>query len=204
MSSHAAEYRGYQILCEVHEVNRTGFWRARASIVLPGESDAQETVQTLDGSYFANQEQATDHLMAAAKNWINKRTQKENTNQSRAKKILIVEDHPDMRRLLSLELTVMGFEAITAQNGREGVEMAISEQPDLVLLDLMMPEMDGWNAARILRATPETKDIPILAETALANWKDLSSCMEAGCNDYLVKPFTYEELQQKISAFISG
>jgi CheY-like chemotaxis protein len=142
--------------------------------------------------------------MDTAKNWIDKRTEKENTPPARAKKILIVEDHPDMRRLLSMELTVMGFEPITAQNGSEGVARAISEKPDLVLLDLMMPEMDGWNAARILRTNPETKDIPILAETALADPKDLSSCMEAGCNDYLVKPFTYEELQRKISAFISA
>jgi two-component system, cell cycle response regulator DivK len=99
---------------------------------------------------------------------------------------------------------VMGFEPITAQNGREGVEKAVSEKPDLVLLDVLMPEMDGWNTARMLRAIPQTKDIPILAETALAAREDLDSCLQAGCNDYLVKPFTYDELQQKISAFISA
>jgi CheY-like chemotaxis protein len=62
--------------------------------------------------------------------------------------------------------------------------------------------MDGWDAARILRANPETKDIPIVAETALSDQRDLNSCLQAGCNDYLVKPFTYKDLQQKLRAFI--
>jgi CheY-like chemotaxis protein len=118
------------------------------------------------------------------------------------KKILIVEDHPDMRHLLSLELALMGFETITAQNGREGFEKAVSEKPDLVLLDIMMPEMDGREAARRLRAHPETKDIPIVAETALSREPELNSCLEAGCNDYLVKPFTLTDLEKKLRAFI--
>jgi CheY-like chemotaxis protein len=118
------------------------------------------------------------------------------------KKILIVEDHRDMRKLLSLEIKLMGFEPITAENGREGVEKALSEKPHLVLLDIMMPEMDGRDAVRILRANPETKDIPALAATALSGYSDLETCLEAGCNDYLVKPFTYKELEKKLRTFI--
>jgi CheY-like chemotaxis protein len=118
------------------------------------------------------------------------------------KKVLIVEDHPDMRRLLSLELELMGFEPITAQNGKEAVEKALSQKPHLVLMDILMPEMDGREAARILRANPETKDIPILAETALSRQTDLNSCLQAGCNDYLVKPFTYKDLEEKLRAFL--
>lgn len=118
------------------------------------------------------------------------------------KKILVIEDHPDMRKLLSLELEVMGFEPITAGNGKEGVEKAIAEKPNLVLLDILMPDMDGRQTARLLRANPETKDIPIVAETALSNQKDLNSCLEAGCNDYLVKPFTYKDLEKKLQRLL--
>ncbi len=106
------------------------------------------------------------------------------------KRILVVEDHPDMRKLLSLELELMGFEPITARSGKEGIEKAISEKPYLVLLDIFMPDMDGRDAARILRANPETKDIRIVAETALSSPRDLNSCLQAGCDDCLVKPFT--------------
>jgi CheY-like chemotaxis protein len=203
MPNDAAEYRGYRIIWDVREVNSTGFWRASATIVAPRNLKRNEMIHILDGSYFASQEEATVYVIGAVKAWIDKAIEKETVAQPRVKKILIVEDHPDTRRLLSLELTVMGFEPITAQNGREGVEKALSEKPDLVLLDVMMPEMDGWDAARILRANPETKDIPILAETALSDRKDLNTCLQAGCDDYLVKPFTYQELRQKINAFIT-
>lgn len=118
------------------------------------------------------------------------------------KKVLIIEDHPDMRQLLSLEIQLMGFEAITAENGREGVEKAISEKPDLVLLDIMMPYMDGCEAARIIRANPQTKDIPLIAETALFRQIDLNTCLQAGCNDYIVKPFTHKDLEEKLRAYL--
>ena len=118
------------------------------------------------------------------------------------KKILIVEDNPDMRKLLNLELELMGFEPILAGGGKEGIEKAISEKPHLVLLDIFMPDMDGRDTARILRRNPETKDIPIVAEMALSDRKDLSNCLRAGCNDYLVKPFSYKDLEEKLHGFI--
>jgi len=118
------------------------------------------------------------------------------------KKILIVEDHADMRELLTWQIELMGFMPITAKHGKDGVEKAIAEKPNLILMDIMMPGMDGWAAARALRANPETKDIPILAATALFRDSDLKSCLEAGCNGYIVKPFTFQELQQKLREFI--
>ena len=117
-------------------------------------------------------------------------------------KILVVEDHPDMLDLLITELKLMGYQAIPARNGKEGLEKALEEKPDLILMDIMMPGMDGWEATRALRAKPESHDIPILAETALFRESDLRSCVEAGCDDYLVKPFTYEELQGKLKQFL--
>ena len=118
-------------------------------------------------------------------------------------KILIVEDHADMRELLTWQIELMGFTPIPAKHGKEGIEKAIAEKPDLVLMDIMMPGMDGWQAVRELRAHPETKGIPILAATALFRDSDLKTCLEAGCNGYIVKPFTFQELQGKLREFIS-
>ena len=118
------------------------------------------------------------------------------------KKVLIVEDHADMRELLTWQIELMGLLPIPAKHGKEGVDKAISEQPDLILMDIMMPGMDGWAAARELRANPQTKNIPILAATALFRDSDLKSCLDAGCNAYIVKPFTFQELQGKVREFI--
>jgi len=113
------------------------------------------------------------------------------------KKILIVEDHADMRELLTWQIELMGFMPIPAKHGKEGVEKAVAEQPNLILLDIMMPGMDGWEAARTLRANPETKDIPILAATALFRDSDLKSCLDAGCNGYIVKPLHFRSCREK-------
>ena len=83
-------------------------------------------------------------------------------------KVLLVEDHPDIRRVLRVQLEWMGLTVILAKNGKEGFDTAIAEKPDLILMNSMMPEMDGWQANRVLRANPETKDIPILAATAMS------------------------------------
>jgi CheY-like chemotaxis protein len=119
------------------------------------------------------------------------------------KKILVVEDHADMRELLAWQIELMGYVPITARLAKEGIEKAVAEQPDLILMDVMMPEMDGREAVRELRARPETKDIPILAATALFRTTDLKSCLDAGCNGTIVKPFTFQELQVKLREFIS-
>ena len=118
------------------------------------------------------------------------------------KKILVVEDHADMRELLAWQIELMGYVPITARLAKEGIEKAVAEQPDLILMDVMMPEMDGREAVRELRARPETKDIPILAATALFRTTDLKSCLDAGCNGYIIKPFTFQELQVKLREFI--
>lgn len=117
-------------------------------------------------------------------------------------KVLVVEDHPDMRELLIWQMELMGFVAIPAKHGKEGVEKALEEKPNLILMDIMMPGMDGWEAARILRANPETRAIPILAATALFRESDLKTCLEAGCDGYLVKPFTFQELQGKVREYV--
>jgi CheY-like chemotaxis protein len=114
------------------------------------------------------------------------------------KKVLIIEDHADMRELLSWQVELMGFAPVLAQGGRDGINKAVAEKPDLIILDIMMPGMDGRDAARELRAKPELKDVTILASTALFREADLKACLDAGCNGYIVKPFTFQELQAKL------
>ena len=118
------------------------------------------------------------------------------------RKVLVVEDHPDMMEILTCQMERMGFSVIPARHGKEGVEKALEEKPNLILMDIMMPEMDGLAATRMIRSNPETQHIPILAATVLFRESDLKNCIEAGCNDYLVKPFTYQELEGKIQEYI--
>ncbi len=119
------------------------------------------------------------------------------------RKILIVEDHPDMRALLIRQMQMMGFVVILAKHGEEGVTKAVEEQPHLILMDIMMPGMDGCEATRKLRSDPKTRGIPILATTALFRESDLRGCIEAGCNDYIVKPFSFQELEEKVKKLIT-
>jgi CheY-like chemotaxis protein len=118
-------------------------------------------------------------------------------------KILIVDDNRDVREVLQCQLKMLGYLVISAENGYVAIEKAIAEQPDLILMDIMMPEMDGWQASRAVRANPDTKDIPILAATAMCRRADLNACLEAGCNGYIVKPFTMTELAQKVGDLIT-
>ena len=118
-------------------------------------------------------------------------------------KILIVEDNPDMRDLLAIRVQMTGYLPVLASHGKEGVEKANAEKPDLILMDMMMPVMDGWEAARALRVSRETKDIPILATTALFRSEDLKSCLDAGCNGYIVKPFNGVDLQRRIRELLA-
>ncbi len=123
-------------------------------------------------------------------------------DQFRMKKALVVEDHPDILHFLTLKLEMLGFAVIAVNNGKQGVAKAIEENPNLILMDIMMPGMDGKEATRIIRSNPKTQDIPILASTVLFRESDLRSCIEAGCNDYITKPFTTQELREKILNFI--
>ena len=124
--------------------------------------------------------------------------------EPKKRKILVVEDHPDMRDLLIRQMQLMGFLVILAKHGAEGVERALKEKPHLILMDIMMPGIDGWEATRWLRSNPETRDIPILAATALFRESDLRACLEAGCDDYIVKPFSFEELRGKVKELIGA
>jgi two-component system, cell cycle response regulator DivK len=117
-------------------------------------------------------------------------------------KVLIADDYADMRELLGRQIESLGFLPILAEDGKEALEKAIREKPQLILMDMMMPVMDGWEAVRSLRANPETKAIPVLAATALFHQSDLNTCIEQGCNSYINKPFTIVELKNKIGKLL--
>jgi two-component system, cell cycle response regulator DivK len=119
-------------------------------------------------------------------------------------KVLVVEDNEAVCDLLARILETLGYVPVLASHGKEGLEKAIAEKPNLIVLDMMMPIMDGWEAARALRANPDTKNIPILAITALSRPHELKACLDAGCNGYIVKPFSVRNLQRKIKKLLAG
>jgi two-component system cell cycle response regulator DivK len=117
-------------------------------------------------------------------------------------KILLVEDNEMNRDMLSRRLIRKKYEVLVAVDGRESVEMVRSEAPDLILMDMSLPVMDGWEATRQLKASPETQAIPIIALTAHAMSGDREKAMEAGCDDYDTKPIELPRLLGKIEALL--
>ena len=115
-------------------------------------------------------------------------------------KILLVEDNEMNRDMLSRRLQRRGFDVDVAVDGGQGVELARSERPDLILMDMSLPVLDGWEATRQLKGDPETKDIPIIALTAHAMAGDQEKALAAGCDDYDTKPVDLDSLLAKIEA----
>jgi len=119
-------------------------------------------------------------------------------------KILLVEDNEMNRDMLSRRLMRKGYEVLIAVDGQSGVEMACSEAPDLVLMDMSLPVLDGWEATRRLKASEVTRQIPVIALTAHAMSSDRDRALEAGCDDYDTKPIELPRLLGKIDALLNG
>jgi len=117
------------------------------------------------------------------------------------KKVLVVED-VDFNRELVVQLLEDKYHVIEAVNGQEGVELAERERPELILMDLSLPVMDGWEATRRLKANDDLRSIPIIALTAHAMAGDKEKALAAGCDDYLVKPLDEDELMAKIAKYL--
>jgi two-component system, cell cycle response regulator DivK len=117
-------------------------------------------------------------------------------------KILLVEDNEMNRDMLSRRLTRNGYEVAIAIDGQQGVEMAASEAPDIILMDMSLPVIDGWEATRRVKAAEATKAIPIIALTAHAMVGDREKAIEAGCTDYDTKPIDLPRLLGKIQALL--
>jgi CheY-like chemotaxis protein len=118
-------------------------------------------------------------------------------------KILIVEDNDMNRDMLSRRLQRRGYEISVAADGRQGIERAQAVLPDLILLDLSLPEIDGWEVARRLKGEQSTRNIPIIALTAHAMTGDRDEAIAAGCNDYDTKPIEFQRLLGKIEGLLS-
>ena len=117
-------------------------------------------------------------------------------------RILLVEDNELNRDMLSRRLTRKGHEVSIAVNGRQGIDMARAGQFDLVLMDMSLPEIDGWETTRLMRAAPETATVPIIALTAHAMAGDRDRALAAGCNDYDTKPVEFDRLLGKMAALL--
>ncbi len=119
-------------------------------------------------------------------------------------KILLVEDNEMNRDMLSRRLERKGFEVIIAVDGQQGLDTVHQDRPDLILLDMSLPVLDGWEAARQLKADPKTKEIPIIGLSAHAMAGDREKAMKAGCDDYDTKPVELPRLLDKISRYLGS
>jgi two-component system cell cycle response regulator DivK len=119
-------------------------------------------------------------------------------------KILLVEDNEMNRDMLSRRLARKGFEVVMAVDGQQGIEMAIGELPDLILMDMDLPIVDGWEATRRVKAGDTTRAIPVIALTAHAMVGDRDKAMAAGCDDYDTKPVDFPRLLGKIETLLGG
>ena len=118
------------------------------------------------------------------------------------KKILVVDDDPDQREVICSSLKEAGFDIVTATNGIEGLKKARAGSPDLIVLDVMMPEMDGFAVCVTLREDDATASIPVLMLTGLCSYISQLTGLESGATDYLVKPFKPEQLLSKVEALL--
>lgn len=118
------------------------------------------------------------------------------------KRILVVEDNRDNMTLIVDVLSALDYGTLQALDGEQGVAMAKQERPDLILMDSSLPRMDGWTATRLIKADETLKHIPIIALTAHAMIGDREKAIEAGCNDYISKPISLQELASKLREYV--
>ena len=122
---------------------------------------------------------------------------------SRAR-VLVVDDEPDIVSTVKYRLEFCEFEVVTATNGKEGLEKAATEKPDIILLDISMPVMNGHETLERLKNSPELKDIPVIMFTAFSDAKDVAKAVELGVTDYVTKPFDYTDLIAKITNILGN
>ena len=118
-------------------------------------------------------------------------------------KILIAEDEPDIRELVAFTLRFAGYEVVAAANGEEAVQLAGSEMPDLALMDVRMPRMTGYDACRAMKASPDLKHIPVVFLSAKGQDSEINAGLEAGAEEYLLKPFAPDQLAQRVRAILA-
>ncbi len=118
-------------------------------------------------------------------------------------RILVVEDNKQNRDMLTRRLERRGYDVVVAEDGEAAIGMAQADPPDLILMDMSLPVLDGWEATRRLKAAPDTAGIPVIALTAHAMAGDRSKALDAGCDDYDSKPIEFERLLEKMENLLS-
>jgi two-component system cell cycle response regulator DivK len=116
--------------------------------------------------------------------------------------VLLVEDHPDTSEVIRQGLSFVGYDVLIAEDGSQAVGFAAHLLPDIIIMDMHLPKMNGFDATKRIRQNPKTASIPILAATAMTAAGDRDKCLAAGCNGYLAKPFTYKELDQAMKKLL--
>ncbi len=119
-------------------------------------------------------------------------------------RVLVIEDNRDNMTLIVDMLELLSYEVITAKDGQAGIELVSSENPDLILMDLSLPVIDGWAVTKRLKQNPDSRDIPIIALTAHAMAGDRERALRAGCDDYIAKPINMPELKLKIAKLLAS
>jgi DNA-binding response OmpR family regulator len=118
------------------------------------------------------------------------------------KKVLVAEDEPDIRGLIVFSLQYAGYEVIEALNGEEAIELAEREQPDIILLDVRMPRMNGYEACSVLKAQESTRGIPVVFLSARGQETEIKRGLELGAEEYILKPFAPDELYQRVGGIL--
>jgi len=118
-------------------------------------------------------------------------------------KIVIAEDEPDIRDLITFTLRFAGFEVVAGSNGEEGVELAQREKPDLIIMDVRMPRMTGYEACRRIKSDPELQHIPFIFLSAKGQETEIQDGIEAGAEEYLLKPFAPDQLTERVRSVLS-
>lgn len=120
------------------------------------------------------------------------------------KKILVVDDNFDNRTIIAQMLKLSGFQVAMASDGHQAIDATESEEPDLILMDLAMPGLDGWSATARLKARPELAHVPVIAVTGHVTRSDIERALQAGCADYLSKPIDFETMLLKVRAHLAA
>ena len=119
-------------------------------------------------------------------------------------KILVAEDEADIRELIAFSLDFAGFEVVTAADGEQAVQKAMQEKPDLIMLDVLMPRMTGYQVCAAIKETDELKGIPVVILSAKGQESEIEEGLDAGAYEYILKPFVLDELVQKVQAIVGG
>ena len=146
-----------------------------------------------------------DHLMDVTEQMdeLNQVGEASQMDQTVAIKILVAEDEPDIRDLVAFTLRFAGYEVISGSNGEEAVELAKREFPDLIILDVRMPRMTGYDACKLIKAEPNLKDVPVIFLSAKGQEAEIQNGMDAGAEDYLLKPFAPDQLTDRVRSILA-